>query len=172
MEQQPSMLRSAMNYGAIIGLALIAISLVSFLIGNYESKIMQYVSYAAMIGGLYWAIKCYRDKENGGFIAYSKALGFGVLTALFFGIITAFFTYIYIKFVDDTLVQFALEQSRLQLEERGMGDDEIEAAMQMSKSFTSPGFIASMALIGNVFIGFIISLVIGLIVKKEDTSFN
>ncbi len=172
MEQQPSMAKSAMNYGAIIGLVLIALSLVSFLIGNYESKLIQYLSYAVMIGGLYWAIKSYRDKECGGFIAYSKALGFGVLTALFFGIITAFFTYIYIKFVDDTLIQFALEQSRLQLEERGMSEDDIDAAMQMSKSFTSAGFIASMALIGNIVIGFLISLIVGLVVKKEDTSFN
>ncbi len=172
MEQQPPMLKSAMNYGAIIGLALIALSLVSFLMGNYENQIMQYISYFVMIGGLYWAIKSFRDKESGGFISYGRALGFGVLTALFFGILTAFFTYVYIKFVDDSLVQFALEQSRLQLEERGMDDEQIESAMQMSKSFASAGFISSMALIGNVVIGFIISLVVGLIVKKEDTSFN
>lgn len=170
-EQQPSMLKSALNYGAILGLALVALTMIPFLMDDYENKIFQYISYVVMIGGLYWSIKSYRDKERGGFISYGNALGFGVLVSVGFAILTAVFSYIYIKFVDDTILQFMAEETRRQMEDRNMGDAEMEQAMQMASSFTSAGFISFMAFIANVFIGFVISLVLGFVLKKESESF-
>ena len=172
MEQKPPMFKSAMNYGAIIGLVLVGISLVSFLMADYENKLLQYVSYVVMIGGLFWAIKSYRDNECGGLIAYGSVLGFGTLVSLFFGILTAFFMYVYLKFVDDTMIQYVLEESQRQMEAKGMSDEEIEMGLENSKMFTSAGFIGIMALLGNVFFGFIISLILGFILKKEDETFN
>jgi hypothetical protein len=172
MEQKPPMFKSAMNYGAIIGLVLVGLSLVSFLIGDYENKVLQYASYFVMVGGLFWAIKSYRDNECGGLISYGSVLGFGTMVSLFFGILTAFFMYIYLKFVDDTLLQYVMEESARQMEAKGMSDEEIEVGMEYSRMFTSAGFFGTMALLGNVFFGFIISLVLGFILKKEDETFN
>ncbi len=171
-EQQPSMLKSALNYGAILGLVLVALTMIPFLMDDYENKIFQYISYIVMIGGLYWSIKSYRDKERGGLISYGNALGFGVLVSVGFAILTAVFSYLYLKFVDDTMLQYVAEESRRQMEERGgMSDAEMDQAMSFASSFASAGFIGFMAFLANVIIGFIISLVLAFVLKKESESF-
>jgi hypothetical protein len=82
--------------------------------------------YAVFALGLYMGIKKYRDQELGGNITYGSALGYGTLLGLFAGILVAFITYIYLKFVDNGIIQFTIEEQQRAFYESGMEDEQIE----------------------------------------------
>ena len=56
--------------------------------------------------------------------------------------------------------------------QKGMTEDQIEAAMTMTSKMFTPGWMSIMGLFGSVFIGTIISLLSSIFIKKqpnEDT---
>ena len=49
-----------------------------------------------------------------------------------------------------------------------MTQDQIDMSMEMAKKFSTPAITSAFALVGSLFFGLIISLVAGLIMKKEN----
>lgn len=169
MNSQPSKLKSALNFGALLGLVLMILTLVTFVLEMYEAKWLNYLSWAILIGGIAYGIKQFRDKENGGFISYGSALGYGTLVALFAGVITSFAMYAYLQFVDDGMVHFIRETQENALYEAGsLSDEQIEMQLSYMQKFTSPGWIAIWGVAGNAFMGFIVSLIVSIFLKKES----
>jgi hypothetical protein len=82
------------------------------------------------------------------------------------------FSYIYIKFVDSTMMTKIIEMQRLELEKRNMSDEEIEQAIEMSSSFTTPEMILVMSIIGFFFTGFLISLVVAAAMRNARPEFE
>ncbi len=68
-----------MNYGAMLGLVLVVISLLIYILELYENQWISIISTIALIAGIVMGIKKFRDQENGGFISYGSALGYGTL---------------------------------------------------------------------------------------------
>lgn len=172
-EKRPSKFKSALNFGAILGLILMAISLIIYVFNIYESTdSISWISIVVLIAGIVIGIKKYRDQENGGYITYGSALGYGTLIALFAGIITAFFTYIYLGFIDDSFIQFKLMEAEDQMYASGTPDEQIEMALEWTKKFMRPGFLAISGVFMNAFLGFIISLIAAAFLKKEPENFD
>ena len=173
MSNQPtSKVKSALNFGAIIGLLLMIISLITYVFEMYEAQWLTYVSYLLLILGIVIGIKNYRDSQLNGFISYGNALGYGVLLALFASIIVSFVNYLYLGFIDDGFLVFAMEQQELAMYESGMPDDQIELSMEYARKFSSPGIIAFFGMLATTFLGFIISLIAAAVLKKEPTEFS
>ena len=108
-------------------------------------------------------------KEGGdGFMSYSKGLGIGTLVALVSAVVSGIFRYIYIKFVDEGYFERIEEQTIRQLEERGLSDSEIEAALEISSNFTNPEISLVFGIVGGVFFGFILSLIITAFTKNSN----
>ncbi len=170
---KPSKMKSALNFGAKLGLVLMIISLVIYVFELYEAnRWLSWVSMAIMAAALFMGIKNYRDKENGGFISYGSAVGYGVLVSLFAGIITSFVTYIYLGYIDDGFIQYELMRSEDEMYNQGMPEEQIEMAMSWTKKFVAPGALAVFGVIGNTLIGFIISLIAAAFLKKEAENFE
>lgn len=162
------MLKSAINTGAILGLVLIVISLAQNVLEMFGSVIFQYLTYIILIAGIILSIKYYRDKVQNGFISYGQVVGYGTLTALFAGILSAFLLYLYLKFVDDSMISFIYDKAEQDLYAKNMSDEQIDTAMSGMKIFTNPGMMAVFGVIGNVFFGLIVSLVAGIFMKNEQ----
>ena len=173
MEQQKiSPAKSALNFGTVLGLILMIISLIIYVFELYDAKWLSYLNYLVLILGIVLGIKRHRDLEKGGHITYGGALGYGTLVSLFAGIILAFVSYIYLAYVDDGLLKYTLEQQELQMYEQGLSDAQIEQTMSYSSSFATPGVVAIFGVLGNTFIGFIISLIAAAFLKKEPEHFD
>jgi len=56
--------KNAMNFGAIVGLALIVYSVILFVIGKNESQVAGILNYVILIAGIYIGTKQYRDNFN------------------------------------------------------------------------------------------------------------
>ena len=101
-------------------------------------------------------------------MSYSKGLGIGTLVALVSAVVSGIFRYIYIKFVDEGYFERIEEQTIRQLEERGLSDSEIEAALEISSNFTNPEISLVFGIVGGVFFGFILSLIITAFTKNSN----
>jgi hypothetical protein len=79
---------------------------------------------------------------------------------------SSIFTFIYVSFINPAFVDAIKERSIMDMENRGMSDAEIEQAMQFTESFMTPTAITIFGLIGGVFFGFIVALIISIFTKK------
>jgi hypothetical protein len=168
MEQQtkPSVMSTALRYGVIVGLISIIYTMVLEFAGLGLNQWAGSVGYLFFIGGMVAAHNAYK-KENEGYMAYSTGLGIGTLLSLFSGILSTSFSFVYMKFIDTTKITKIMEKSVADMEARGLSDDMIEQSMEMQASFMTPEMVNIMALVFFVFVGFILSLIVSLITKKN-----
>ena len=171
-KQQPSLMKSTMNYGAMLGLALVIFSLLLWMFDAIDNSWLGSISYLIMIAGIVMATKTYRDQEQEGFISYGRALGVGTLTSVFAGIISAFFTYLLYTVIDPGLIEKMYATMEQAYYEAGMSDSQMEMAMNMAKKFTNPVMMAVFGLLGSAFLGFIFSLITSIFLKKEQDTFE
>ncbi len=170
MEEQmemPTVKSVALKWGAILGAISIVLFLVSIfgdLVGN---TVMTYIGIIPTALIIFLGHKEF--KENGdSYMSYGQGLGIGTLISLISSIISMAFFYVYISFVDGGYVDIIKDKQIADMQANGMGDAQIEQAMAMSESFMTPGVMALFGLVGSVFFGFLISLIISAITKKSN----
>ena len=163
---------TALRYGLIVGLISVIYSLILSLTDNSMNRALSSISYLFIIGGMVMAFKYFKE-HNGGFMRYGQGLGIGTLMSLIAGFITSLFMYIYVKFIDTTLMDRAMEMQRAQMEEAGtMSDEEIEMAIEMGSKFSTPELAFVSAIIGLIIVGFLMSLVIAAAMRNPRPEFE
>ncbi len=167
MEQKPTIFDIAKKYGLILGLISIAYFVILNIAGLVTNQLASYVGYIFSIAIIFMAHKAYKN-EGDGYMTYGQGLGIGTLTALISGIISSIFTFIYIKFIDDSFIEQLLDKMINDMEAKGMSDAEIDQAMGFSSFMMTPIGITIAGIIGAIFIGFIISLIISAFTKNTN----
>jgi hypothetical protein len=109
---------------------------------------------------IFFAHKSFKDTNGDGYMSYGQGFGIGTWVALISSVISSIFTYIYVKFIDAGFIQTMLEKQEEQFQERGMSDEQIKQAMDMTAKFMTP----EMMLVFGLIFGFIILLVVFAIV--------
>lgn len=170
--KQSSLLKSTMNYGAMMGLALIIYSLLLWMFDATTNQWLGYLSLLITLAGIILATRAFRDQEQGGSITYGRALAVGTLTVVFAGVITSFFTYLLYTVIDPGLIEKTYAVMEQAYYEAGMSDDQIEMAMKMAQRFTNPVMMAVFGFMGSAFFGFLISLITSIFLKKEESPFG
>lgn len=173
MDAKKSKLSLTMNWGLMLGLALIVFHLVQYMMDIYKAPLWAtLVNYAIIIAGIVWGqIKC-RDELNGGYISYGSALGTGVMVSLFSSIVFAFYFIILTKLIDTGYMDKVLETVEEAYIEAGLSDEQIETAMGMVQKFMSPFLTAISTIFSYVFMGTIISLITSIFIKREEPVFK
>ena len=162
----------AMNYGAILGLCLVAIAVVvwSFGIDKNGSLAPSILNNGLIIAGIAYTIIQFRDTENNGFISYSNSLKLGTSVAFFSSLILAFYTFIFINYIEpNTLNEILVEAEQAILaSEPEISDEELDLALEMTTKFVQPHWMLILGVLGGTFMGFIYSLIISIFVKKDN----
>lgn len=166
MEQQPTTARTALKWGLISGVASMIFITILYVTGQAANSGLASAGIVITIVVMVLAMKEFRT-ANGGFMSYGQGLGIGALMAGISGFISSTYSYIYNEFIDTTLRQQILDKVRDDLENRGMDDAQVEQALEMTQKFSSPGLTFLFGIIGAIVIGFIISLIISAIMKKD-----
>jgi ABC-type antimicrobial peptide transport system permease subunit len=110
---------------------------------------------------------------NGGFITYGNSFLLGFFIVLIGGILASLFSFVLFKFIDPGLVDTMIETAREKMESRGdMSEEQIDMALEMSKTMMSPLWMMIWGLAGSAFIGAILSLIVSIFMKKEGTPFD
>ena len=170
MENQTTSSKSIMlNYGLYLGLASILILLIKYVLGmTYEQVWWESViSFAISIVLIFMGTKAYRT-SNQGLLSFGEGLKVGIGISLISAIIGVIYQQIFVNFIEPDFMKNTLDLARQQMAEQNMTSEQIDAAMQMSESFSSPLATIGFTLIGALFLGFIISLFTTLILKKGE----
>lgn len=159
----------AMKWGLYLSLALMAESLIFYMVGKTGSPVESWIMYLLILTGIVVATNDFKNKsgDNQPF-SYGNTLGYGVSVVLFASIVMAVYTFILYQFVAPEL----LEKLLLDLEEAylnaGLADDMVEQQVKMLKTFMTPGILAFSQIFSLVFIGFVIALISSLFLKKNN----
>lgn len=171
MENQTTTTRTALKWGVIIGVVNILYSTAIMVSGQIGNQLLSYFVYLIIAAGIYFAMSDFK-KENQGYMSYGQGLGLGTLKCAIVGIISGFYSFAYMKFIDPTITEQMMKKAVEEMEKKGMPDDQIEQALEYTKMFMSPGFLFVFSVIGMLFIGFILSLIIAAILKKDKSVFE
>lgn len=155
------------KYGAYIGGAMIGIALLLKLLKVSDDAIIYNATYIAMIFGLFMSLKHYRDTELNGFISFTNALKTGAAITFLFSLLFAVYQYLILK-MDPASMQVIIDQTYQELYDQGNSEEEIEAYMQLSERFMTPGFFGFASFFGNAIYGIIFTLIMSFFVKREN----
>ena len=99
---------------------------------------------------------------------FSDIFKHGLIICLVGGIIYSAYSIVYIQVIDPTFMDYIMEKQVTKMQEMGMDDDAIEKAMKGSASMQSPFWMFTFSLLGSLFAGAIISLIMAAILKKPN----
>lgn len=158
----------AYNYGLYLALINISVLIIMYLANIDKNWTISIVSITISIAIFFYGIKAYKSANND-ILTLSEALKVGLAIAVIGGIITALYSYIHYEFVYPEFIEMQRETAYNQMVERSpdMTNEQIEKAMSISDIFMNSTFFSLSAILGSLIFGLIISLIIGLIMKKE-----
>lgn len=110
-------------------------------------------------------------KDNSGFVSLSEALKVGVGISLISGIIGTIYGVILTEFLDPEFMNktFEIAKQKMLDANQELSMEDANQAIEMSKKFTSLPIRIAGGLISSVFIGFFVSLIGGLVLKKTKS---
>lgn len=143
-------------YGLITGFIIFTLHLI-FGIKHLDystNEILGYVSIFLSLSFIFFGIKHYRDHVNNGSISLGKAIKIGILISVLVGLGIAIADFIYTKFIDPSF----FSNYEQMLKDQGRADEIIKMT-----STTAAIFMLVLVTV----IGFIISLISGLILQRK-----
>ena len=162
--------KTALNFGLILGGVSLVYSLTLFFLDmHYKGETAtSLMGYALLIGLILWAIMHFK-KNNDGYISLSEALKTGVGAALISAIIVCIYTIVLIQYLDPEFLDKSIEYQKQKMlqENPEISLENVNKMFDMQKEFSGPFIISGFIIILNLFFGFIISLIVGLIIKKS-----
>ena len=167
MEEKVNVWKTNLINGLILGLVGVVYSLVVYFLNLSFNKAQGYVFMLVQIAVLFFLVKSYRDNFKHGMMTYGEALGAGVIICLYYAIIMAIFTYLLYTVIDKGLLDKQLAFAEEMMQKKGLPQASIDAGMAMQKKMMTPAFMAPVSILGNMFWGLIISLIVAAFVRKE-----
>jgi len=168
--QNPSLKSIIISNALILSAISIAFNLLLYFLDMHyqQSQEAGIVGIIIMIAILIYAFIQFK-KLNEGYLSLSEALKIGLGISLVAALIGVVYTYILTEFLDpgmmDKALDFQIEKMRMENPE--ITSDQIAGMREMQEKFSSPLIRSAFQIIGSLFIGFIISLIGGLIIKKS-----
>ncbi len=173
MDTKPvSLNKNAFNTAVLVGLALIALSILFYVFDVKPRSPWNYVVYLVMIGGMIWGTLNLRDKHRNGVLPYGQAFLSSFLIGTYGGIISSVFAFIFYKWIAPEQIGKLLDMAMEQMETRfpQFTDEQIDAAMKMQEKFMTPIGISVMSFLSMVVASLIIALLIGIFLKKNSAA--
>lgn len=174
MENKTSFKSIMLTYGLYSGIAAIIVTVANYSFGNIYKPhwIISTLNFILMVAFIVLGIKVLKQQNNG-FLRLGEAIKLGVGIALISGILGAIYFIVFSNYIEPEFITKMGEFQEQMLYEKFPDMDEalIEQQIEMSKKFMTPSMMAGMAIVGNVIFGLVISLIAGLIMKKEETQF-
>ena len=173
---------AAMNYGLLMGLAMI---LFSFLTKSAHatnpmggtSVFVGFLGIFFYFYGIYYFSKRFRTRHLDGYMTYGMGLKFGTLVILFASIIVGFYNYIDSTFIDPGLIERSIKESKELMAQMyyklGRPESEIETMVNtLDKNPITPAQLAYNTVLSNVVMGFIVSLITAGVLRKKPNPFE
>ncbi|TPN83532.1 DUF4199 domain-containing protein [Aquimarina algicola] len=159
------------NYGALLGLVSIALAVILYVTDSYTDP-----HWAFAVAGpllllivIIYGIKAYK-KTNEGYLNLMDAIKIGIGIALIGGIISSIWSIVLTTVIEPDYTQQVLEVQREKMIENypDFSEEQINQSMSIAEKFASPYLSFAFSIIGSLFLGFIFSLISGLVLQKKQ----
>ncbi|MFN8154243.1 MAG: DUF4199 domain-containing protein [Bacteroidia bacterium] len=164
-------MKIAIKYGLIYSGINILWNLVMYITElnrTENARIYQSLGLVFMITCIVMAINEYKKSEGNGFVDFGAAFKQGLVITAISGIIGALYFVVYIKYIDPSYNDFILQQQVDKFAEMGMSEADIEKAVAQTAKFLTPFWMFTFGILGSLFFGSVISLIIAAIMKKPN----
>ncbi|MBS1763409.1 MAG: DUF4199 domain-containing protein [Bacteroidetes bacterium] len=170
------MTRYAIHYGGILGASAFAVFLILYLSGVNPLGNASWVGAWIPIVVIARSVKMYREHECEGFITYGNAFRTGVTTAIMGGILSALLIFIFCTVIDSSVVDRFRDDSLAQLELmetqfKGLLNEATYDKLVEDYQSLDIKTIALSEFMSKSFSGFILSLIIAAVYKKNHTHY-
>lgn len=167
-----NLLKNSLNFGTISGIAIMLLSLLFYTIGLTNNFFVNLIIYAVhitlIVVGTIYLRKHFLNNQ----ISYGQSFASGVLITLFMSILLAFYIYIFFKIIAPDEIEKILNIQEETLYKQGFDEEIIETHMQVIRKFTTPLSMALFTILGYVFWGTIISLIVAIFTKRKIQSYE
>lgn len=169
MENQVNSKSIILNYGLMLAVVSIIVSLISYATGthfkpHWSTSVITIIAFIALV---VLGIKKFKGLNNG-FLSFGQAVKTGVGIAIISALIGSVYQYIFMNFIEPDFMSQMLEIQQQSMIDQGMSEEQIEAAQEMGAKFSSPLMMSAFGIIGSAIGGFIISAIAGAIMKKTE----
>lgn len=168
--QQASVKKIAMNYGLLLGLASVLLSVITYVMGVHLERPWwaSLLGITIMVLFIVYGLKAFKS-DNEGFLSLGEAIKVGLAISLIAGIVSALYNYVFVSFIEPDFVNQMMEITRENMIEQNpeMTEEQMEMGLNISRKMMTPGIMSALAIIFTLFIGFIVSLISGLIMKQN-----
>ncbi len=168
--QKASVKKIALNYGLLLGLASILLSVVTYVMGVHLERPWwaSLLGIGIMVLFIIYGLKAFKS-ENEGFLSLGEAIKVGLAISLIAGIVSAVYNYVFVSFIEPDFVNQIMEMTQQNMIEQNpeMTEEQMEMGLSISRKMMTPGIMSAMAVIFTLFIGFIVSLISGLVMKQN-----
>jgi hypothetical protein len=164
--QAAPMARPAFYYGLLTAIALMLLTLLIYFANLMEAKWVGWIGYLLLLAGILIGTKAFRDEYRGGFLSYGAALGFGTLTIFFASLITGAFTYLFYTLIapDALAVARQVAETNALQANPNMTDQQLDMVTKM----VNPLVMTISTVFSYTFLGFVMSLITSIFLKKKD----
>lgn len=179
--------KTMLTFGLILGFASILIYLLNYSFGDIyfdfkgeiyksEHKLFKYlfgtINFISSIAIITLGIKSFKTNNNG-FLSLGQAIKTGLGISLISTIFYILFYIIFIHFVEPNYIENALNLTQQTIIESRpeTSDEQMEMILSWTKKMISPIFFSGILIVISLFIGLIISLIAGAIMKNEEHTF-
>jgi len=167
MEQKVNVWKANLTNGLILGLAGVVYSLVMYFLDLTFNQVQGYIYMVIQIALLFFLLKSYRDNYMHGQITYGQSVGAGVVMCLYSAVIGAIFMYLLYTVIDSGLTEKQLAFVEEKMLQKGAPQQAIDAAMGIQRKIMKPIIMAPIGVLGSMFYGTILSLIVSIFIKKE-----
>ncbi|MDP5120405.1 MAG: DUF4199 domain-containing protein [Spirosomaceae bacterium] len=170
--EKPSTARIALKWGIIS-----AIISIVFTIVLYTFDLWKMVWIAAAFGVavtvviLVLAAKEFKSLNNG-FMTFGEGLGMSMLIIVVSGLISNAFNQLYVNVIDTSIKGKITDMQEEMYVKQGLSEEQISMAMEQLERFNNPSMQFLFSMLGTLFFGFLLSLIISAIMKKDRPVFE
>jgi hypothetical protein len=168
--------KSYLQYGVIYGIIMVLLFVVVYVSGinpveNRTVALPQSLLNNLILPVLFIYLGCISfKKNNNGFASFVECLKVGVSIAFVAGFIFAVFNLIFNFIFPEYANEMLTAQKQIMLTQNpNLTSEQVDMGLSIAKKITSPVFAFPIILVTFSFFGLIYSLIVGLIVKKENS---
>ena len=167
MEERPNIWKTGFSNGLIIGFVIVIYSFLLYLLELNENQFLGLFSYVILLLGIVWVHQNY--KKNGvGFMRFGEGLGLGMVVSGVSGIMAGIFAILLLKVIDPNMIERITQKQVIELQDQGMSQTQIDQTLKVMEFMQSPVLLLAMTIVGYLLFGFIISLIVSAITKKNN----
>jgi hypothetical protein len=163
-----SVFYNGLVWGAILGFVGIIYNVILYMLDQNLNQTLSYLGILITIVVLIIAIRSFRDNVRGGILPFGPAFSFGFVVILVSGVIGIIYGYILWTVIDPDIITKMKDLQMERLMERGLPEEAIDQAMEISGKFMTPPMLTIIGLLTSLFFGTIVALIVAAIFKKEE----